>query len=158
MEVAERQYEIPLNQPNATWVKRVIWFCALVDFAFIAWSVGDAILHSPHQPLIHALFKPVVVGSLLVFGSFMRLQPKMTLTVGHEFVESRIRGAWFRYKKRIWRSEIKSVSENRRGIYIRDRGKFAARILGLIFIPASTPEYKEIKAVLGGWAPVQAQP
>jgi hypothetical protein len=154
MEPGVRQYEIQLSQLNATWVKRVIWFCGLADFAFIFWSVRDAILHSPDQPLIDALFMPVVVAALLIFGSFMRLYPKMTVTIGHDFIESRMRAAWFRYQKRIRRQGIKSILENQRGLYVMDRGQFAARMRGFIFIPASMPEYAEIRSELARWAPV----
>lgn len=59
------------------------------------------------------------------------------LIIGHNFIEARTRTGSLPFKKRIGREQIKSISETRRGIYIRDRGKFAARILGLIFIPAS---------------------
>jgi hypothetical protein len=38
-----------------------------------------------------------------------------------------------------------------------DRGEFAARMLGFVFVPATIPEYQEIKSILNGWAPVQAQ-
>jgi hypothetical protein len=29
-------------------------------------------------------------------------------------------------------------------------------MLGFIFIPATVPEYQEIKSILSGWAPLQA--
>jgi hypothetical protein len=154
MEPVVRQYEIQLSQPSATWVKRVIWFCGLADFAFIFWSVRDAILHSPDQPLIDALFMPVVMAALLVFASFKRSQPKMTVTIGNDFIESGMRAAWFRYKKRIRRQEIKSISENKRGLRIMDRGKFGSTMLGFISIPATMPEYQEIRSELARWAPV----
>ena len=38
-----------------------------------------------------------------------------------------------------------------------DRGEFGARMLGFVFVPATMPEYQEIKSILSGWAPVQAQ-
>jgi len=157
LDPALRQYEIQLSQPNATLVKRVTWFCALGDFAFIAWSVGNAILHSPHQPLIDALFVPVVIWALLVFTSFKRLRPKMTVTIGSDFIETRIRDAWFRYQKCIRREQIKSISEGKRGLRVMDRGKFGSIMLGFILVPATMPNYQEIKSILSGWVPVQAQ-
>jgi hypothetical protein len=157
MDPALRQYEIQLSQPNATLVKRVTWFCALGDFAFIAWSVGNAILHSPHQPLIDALFVPVVLATVLILVSFIPSHPKMTVTIGYDFIESRMRGAWFPYKKRIRRSDIKLLSENRRGLRIMDRGKFGSIMLGFIFIPATMPEYQKIKSELASWAPIKVK-
>jgi len=80
-----------------------------------------------------------------------------SLIIGPDFIESRMRATLFRYKKRIRREQIKSISENARGLRIMDRGQFAARMLGFVFVPASLPEYQEIKSILSGWAPVQAQ-
>jgi hypothetical protein len=155
MEPAVRQYEIQLIQPKATWVKRVIWCCALVDFSFIAWSVGDAILHSHQQPLMDALFMPVVFATLLVFASFKRSQPKAAITIGPDFIESCVRATWFRNKKRIRRERIKFISESRRGLRVMDRGKFGSMMLGYIVVPATMPEYQKIRSELALWAPIK---
>jgi hypothetical protein len=72
-------------------------------------------------------------------------------------VEGRTHAQWVTYKKRIRRDRIKSISENKRGLCVMDRGEFAARMLGFVFVPATIPEYQEIKSILRGWAPVQAQ-
>jgi hypothetical protein len=97
---------------------------------------------------------PAVAG-LLVLGSFMRLHPRMTLTIGNDFIESRMRATGFRYKKRIRRERIRSIWENRRGLRVMDRGKFGSKMLGFIFIPATMPEYGEIRSELTRWAPVK---
>jgi len=77
--------------------------------------------------------------------------------IGQDFIEARTQIYSFRFKKRIRREQIKSISENKRGLYVRDRGKIAARILGLIFIPRSTFEYKEIRSELAQWAPINVK-
>jgi hypothetical protein len=156
MEANVREYEIQLSQSSVSWVKRVFWFCAIVEFAFCLRWIGDSILHSPHGPLIQSLFMPVVVATVLVFGSFKRFHPRMTITIGDNFIESRMRASWFRYKKRIRREQIKSISENRHGLRLMDRGKFGSRMLGFIFIPATMPEYQEIRSELARWAPLKA--
>ena len=79
------------------------------------------------------------------------------LIIGHNFIEARTEPVAFRSRSVLNGNKIKSISENKRGIYIRDRGKFAARILGLIFIPASTLEYKEIRSELEQWTPIQVK-
>ena len=61
----------------------------------------------------------------------------LRLIIGHNFIEARTRTGSLPFKKRIEREQIKSISETKRGIDIRRSGKFAVRILGLIFIPAS---------------------
>jgi len=38
-----------------------------------------------------------------------------------------------------------------------DRSEFAARMLGFVFVPASMPEYQEIKSTLTRWAPMKQQ-
>jgi hypothetical protein len=35
---------------------------------------------------------------------------------------------------------------------VMDRGQFAARMLGFVFVPATMPEYQEIRLILSGWA------
>jgi hypothetical protein len=60
-------------------------------------------------------------------------------------------------KKRIYRERMKSIKENNRGIFVMDRGNFAARMLGFVFIPATMPEYQEIRSELAQWAPVKVK-
>ncbi|MGZ7100278.1 MAG: hypothetical protein ACXVJ8_17540 [Candidatus Angelobacter sp.] len=80
-----------------------------------------------------------------------------SLIIGHDFIEGRMRATWFRYRKRIRRERIKSISEGQRGLRVMDRGKFGSIMLGFIFVPATMPEYQEIRAELIGWAPVKTQ-
>ena len=77
--------------------------------------------------------------------------------IGDDFIESRTLLRWSQHRKRIGRGKIKSISEDKRGLFVMDRGKFAARMLGFVFVPATMPEYQEIKTILSGWAPVQVK-
>ncbi len=75
-----------------------------------------------------------------------------SLIIGDDFIEGRTRYNGFTFKKRIRREQIKSISENRRGLCVMDRGEFAARMLGFVSIPATMPEYEQIRSELAGWA------
>ena len=79
------------------------------------------------------------------------------LILGKDFLESRAQYNGSAFKKRISREKIKAISENRRGLCVMDRGKFAARMLGFIFVPASMPEYQEIRSELARWAPINVK-
>jgi len=156
MEPAIRQYDFTSPPINISWPKKVGVFFVVGCLMFILRWAGNGLFHWPHESLVRALVTSVAFAAVFVSLQFSYWLPQR-LIIGYDFVEARTRTGSLTFKKRIGREQIKSISENRRGVYIRDRGKFAARILGLIFIPASTPEYQEIKSILSGWAPVQAQ-
>jgi len=98
---------------------------------------------------------PVVFATLLVFASFKRSQPKAAMTIGPDFIESCVRATWFRYKRRIRREQVKFISEGQRGLRVMDRGKFGSIMLGHIVVPATMPEYQEIRSELEQWAPIK---
>ncbi|HEV7673870.1 MAG TPA: hypothetical protein VGQ12_05005 [Candidatus Angelobacter sp.] len=156
MEPALRQYDFTSPPINVSWPKKVGVFLGVGCLMFILRWAWNGFFHWPNESLVRALITSVIFAAVFVFMQFSYWLPQR-LTIGDDFVEVGTRTGSLRFKKRIGREQIKSISENRRGVYIRDRGKFAARILGLIFIPARTPEYQEIKSILSGWAPVQAQ-
>jgi hypothetical protein len=126
---------------------------------FILGLAGSYILHWPHESLIRSLFMPVVFAALFVFRPFNRWIPQgnSSVIIGHDFVEGRTRSSSFTFKKRIGREQIKSIFENRRGLCIMDRGEFAARMLGFVFVPATLPEYQEIKSELTQWVPIKVK-
>jgi hypothetical protein len=156
MDPAVRQYDFTSPPINVSWPKKVGVFLGVGCLMFILRWAWNSFFHWPNESLVRALITSVIFAAVFVFMQFSYWLPQR-LIIGYDFVEVGTRTGSLRFKKRIGREQIKSISENRRGVYIRDRGKFAARILGLIFIPASTPEYQEIKSILSGWAPVHAQ-
>lgn len=107
--------------------------------------------------MIQALIMPVALGAMLGLRFPKWLPRGGSVVIGEDFVEGRTRARWFTLKKRISREKIKFILENKRGLCVMDRGKFAARMLGFVFVPATMPEYPEIKSILSGWAPVQGQ-
>jgi len=116
----------------------------------IRWII-ESLSYSKHQPVIDTLIMPAVVGAWCAFIFFKG----GSVIIGHDFIESRtLLGRWT-FNKRIGREQIKSMSENKRGLCVMDRGKCAARMLGFIFIHATLPEYQEIKSILSGWVPIQ---
>ena len=158
MEPAIRQYEIQLPETSWSWQKKVGLFLAVGFFMFSFRRIIESFLHWNHQPFIEALILPVVLGISFAFWPLHRWFPTGgSLIIGYDFIECRMRATWFRYKKRIRRARIKSISEDPRGLRVRDRGEFGSIMLGFILVPATMPEYQEIKSILSGWAPVQAQ-
>jgi hypothetical protein len=159
METADvRQYAIPPPQIKLSWWKKLAAFFAVVFFMLaFRWSI-ESMFHWKHQSGIEAFIIPVAVAIPLAFRSLQKLLPGgRNLILGDDFIESRTQMGSFTSKKRIRRDQIKSISENRRGLRIMDRSEFAARTLGFVFIPATLPEYQEIKSILGQWMPIKAQ-
>jgi hypothetical protein len=157
MEPTVRQYEFVPPQITLPWWKKGIVFLAVACFMFIfRWGI-DAFTHSPHE-LFRTLILSVVFGVVFAFRPFGRpISRGGSLIIGEGFIEGHTRARWFTFKKRISRDRIKSISENRQGLCIMDRSEFAARMLGFIFVPATMPEYQEIKATLARWAALKSE-
>ncbi len=157
MDPAVRQYEILPRAIQMSWLKRTGLFFA-VSFSMFGFRwIVDRLMHWERESFFVTLMMPVVFG--IVFG--WRLPERQargdSLIIGPDFVERRTRFNWFTIKRRIARKRIKRISESNRGLFIRGRSEFAERMLGFIVVPATMPEYQEIKSILSGWAPVQAQ-
>ena len=152
-----RQYEILPRPIPMSWWKRTGLFFAVFFFMFGFRWIIDSLMHWERESFVVTLMMPLVFG--VVFGWRLpeRLARGGSLIIGPDFVEGRTRFNWFTIKRRIARDRIKRISENNRGLFIRDRREFAERMLGFIVVPATMPEYQEIKSILSGWAPVQAQ-
>jgi len=160
METAIHQYQIPIRESSLSWGKKVALFFAVGCFMFSFRWIIESFLYWKHQPILEALILPVVLGFSFAFRPLRHWFPQGggSVIIGDDFIESRIEYNGFTFKKRIIRRErIKSISENKRGLCVMDRGKFAARMLGFIFIPAAMPEYQEIRSELSRWAPVKVK-
>jgi len=96
---------------------------------------------------------PVMVGAWCAFTSFKG----GSVIIGPNFIEGHTLVGRCTFKKRIGREQIKSISENKRGLSVMNRGRFATWMLGFVFIPATMPEYQEIRAALVLWSPVKVK-
>jgi hypothetical protein len=161
MELGLRQYDFTVTAPQISfsWQKKVALFLAAGCFVFGFRWVMESILQWNHHSTIRALIEAVVLAAGLAFRPRRRWVPQhgSSVVIGQDFVEGRTRISWFTFKKRISRDRIKSISENRRGLCVMDRNEFAARMLGFVFIPATLPEYQEIRSTLTQWAPLKAR-
>jgi hypothetical protein len=161
MEPAIRQYDFTVIVPPITfsWRKKVAVFFVVGCFMFGFRWIIESILHWDHHSIIRALIEPVVLAAVFAFRPFHRWSPQYqsSIVIGQDFLEGRARTGWFTFKKRIRRDRIKSISENRRGLWVMDRSEFAARMLGFVHIPATLPEYQEIRSELTRWAPVKVR-
>ena len=122
------------------------------------WIV-EGIFHWEHRSLLKALIDSAIFAAVFFFRPFARWLPRNhgSVILGKDFVEGHTCTAYLTFKKRIPREKIRSILENRRGLCVMDRGEFAARMLGFIFIPATMPEYQKIKATLAQWAALKSQ-
>src|SRR5215467_7009074 len=151
METAIRQYDIPQRRISLSWRKKVALFFAVGCFMFGFRWVVDSLLHWTHQPFIEALILPVALGFSFAFQPLSRWFPQggQSVTIGGDFIESRTHYNGFTFKKKCMsREKIKFILENKRGLCVMDRGKFAARMLGFVFVPATMAEYQEIRSEL----------
>jgi hypothetical protein len=153
MEPQIRHYDISRLEVSPSWAEKAAVFLAIACFMFGFRWIIEGLLHWARRPAIETLIMPVVVGAWCAFTSFKG----GSVIIGQDFIEGRTRIGRWTLKKRIGREYIQSVSEGKRGLRIMDRGRFGSIMLGFILVPATMSNYQEIKSILSGWAPVQAQ-
>jgi hypothetical protein len=158
MEPAVRQYEIQHQPIMLSFGKKLAAFFAVGFFTFaFRWGI-EYLFHWKHQSGIGVLFFTVAMGIYFAWRPFQnQLLRKGSLILGDDFIERDIPTWWATVNKRIRRDQIKSIAEDRRGLRVMNRGKFGTFMLGFIFVPATMPEYQEIRAVLGQWIPIQTR-
>jgi hypothetical protein len=152
MEIQTRHYDISRLEASPSWAEKAIVFLAITCFMFGFRWIIEKLLHSKHQAVIEALIMPVVVGGWLAFTTFQG----GSIIIGHDFIEGRTLVGRWTFKKRIEREQIKSMSENRRGLKVMGRGGFPG-MLSFVFIPASLLKYQEIRSELALWAPIKVK-
>ena len=158
MESVIRQYEIKPQPITLSWWKKLATFFGVLFFMVaFRWSI-EYLFHWQHPSVIGALFVPV---ALAAFFAIRPIQNQFlrggSVILGDDFIEGRPLISGFTFKKHIRRDQIKSISENWRGLRIKDRSGFGAFMSGFVFVPATMPEYQEIRAVLAQWAPIQTR-
>jgi len=158
MEAVIRQYEIQPRVIHFSWWKKIALFFAFSCFAFGFRWIVDSALHWEHRSTMSAVIMAAALGAVFAFRPTRRWFPTGgSLIIGDAFIEGRTQTNWFTFKKRISRDRIKSISENKRGLCVMDLGEFAARMLGFVLIPATMPEYQEIRSELARWAPIKVK-
>ena len=158
MESAIRQYVIQPGVVHFSLRKKIVLFFVFSCLAFGFRWIVDSSFHWERESTPFSLFMAVVLGAYFAFLPIQRWFPMGgSLIIGDDFIESRTLLRWSQHRKRIGREKIKSISENRRGLCVMDRGEFAARMLGYVFVPATMPEYQEIRSELAQWAPIQVK-
>jgi hypothetical protein len=153
MKLQTHHYDISRLEASPSLAEKVAVFLAVTCLMFGFHWLIESLLRWEHRSGIEALIMPIVVGVWCAFTAFQG----GSVIIGQDFIEGRTLVGQWTFKKRIGREQIKSISENKRGLRIMDRGKSGSLMLGSILVPATMPEYKEIKSILSGWAPVQAQ-
>ena len=152
MERQIRHYDISRLEVSPSWAEKAVVFLAITCFIFGFRWIIESLLHWAHGLGIETLIMPVVVGAWCAFTSFKG----GSVIIGQDFIEGRTLISRWTFKKRIGREQIKSISEDRRGLKVMDRGGFA-RMLGFVFIPASMLKYQEIRSELALWASINVK-
>lgn len=148
-----RHYDISRREVSPSSGEQAAVFLAITCFMFGFRWILESLFHLKHQRVIDTLIMPAVVGAWCAFSAFKG----GVVIIGHDFIECRTLIGQWTLRRRIGREKIKSISENRRGLCVRDRGKFAARMLGFVFVPATMPKYQEIRSELAQWAPIRVK-
>jgi hypothetical protein len=156
MEANVRQYVFTSSPVSVSWPKKAAVVFVIGWLMFILRWAGNGLFNWPHESLVHALSTSILFGALYAFLQF-NYRLRQRLIIGHNFIEARTQTGSLRFKKRISREKIKSISENRRGLCVMDRREFGARMLGFVFVPATMPEYQEIRSELALWAPIKVK-
>lgn len=153
-----RQYEIPFPPRKLSWRKKLVWFFITFVYAFAFRWLCEVLFHWKHRPFPEALIFPVIFAALYVFlPRFKWTRSIGSVLLAESFVEGRAHTGWYTMKKRIYRDRIKSITENRYGMCVMDRSEFLARMTRFIFIPATLPEYAEIRYTLAQWHPIKSK-
>jgi hypothetical protein len=155
-----RQYDFPARKISISLKKRLALFLSVVCLAFLLGWAADSLFRWPYRrSFFGELIFPVMLATAFAIRAKTFLQPFSggSLLLADNFVESRSKARWFTVKKRIYRDGIRSITENKYGLLIKDRGEFAARMLGFVIVPATLPEYQDIRSELAQWAPIKVK-
>lgn len=163
-----KQYFIisPFSKKPSLVARLRIFFASFAFMVVLYWVLDHFIFHESHQyGLFDRWFRILLFPTVLSFTYALRFHVMFgwnsLLTVGDDFVEQTVITRYINMKKRIERHRVRSVSEvsrvrfgiHKRGVAVRDRGKFAAWLLGYVFVPATVEDYDVVKAKLLSWAP-----
>lgn len=143
-----------------------IFFGSFVLLVLVYWVLDRFIFHESFKyGAFDRWFRILLFPTVLSFTYALRFHTifgwNSVLTVGDDFVERISFTRYSSFKKRIERHRVRSVSEvsrvrfgiHKRGVAVRDRGKFAAWLLGYVFVPDTVEDYDVVKAKLLSWAP-----
>jgi hypothetical protein len=151
MESGVREFEI--KPSTLSLQRRLTEAVTLAVLVFIFRGATGSALHWRDANLVPSLIISIVIGAL--FAALRRgARGGGSLLLGEDFIEGSTRIGSLTLKKRIYRRELKKITETTRGLLLMDRNEFAARMRGFILVPASMPEYPQIKATLSRWAPI----
>jgi hypothetical protein len=163
-----KQYFItsPFSKKPSLVARLRIFFWCFAFMVLLRWVMGRFLFHEHYhrgefETWLEILLLPTVLSFTYALRFHIMFGWNSLLTVGDDFVEQTVIARYMNIKKRIERQRVRSVSEvsrvrfgiHKRGVAVRDRGKFAAWLLGYVFVPATIEDYDVVKAKLLSWAP-----
>jgi hypothetical protein len=150
---------------GVTWKRKVlaVLIFGIILFLFM-WvcSVLTPARFGLHRGLLSIAFQAgwtsLIYGSLMAFvpGISRRGRAVIEISVENDSISSRIRPGGMR--RTVRRGKIRSIFEIKGrlgGIGISERSEFGARMLGYVHVPASLPEYEELKRLAESWRVVE---
>ena len=163
-----KQYFItsPFNKKFSGKARLCIFLGCFVFLVLLYWVLDRFVFHETYQYAsfdrwLRILLFPAVLSFTYALRFHTMFGWDSLLTVGDDFVERVTFARYVNLKKRIERHRVRSVYEvsrvrfgtQIRGVAVRDRGKFAAWLLGYVFVPVTMEDYDAVKAKLLSWAP-----
>jgi hypothetical protein len=161
--------QLEVEQPRNTWGQKTLialLFAGLFFLFRFGWSLLAPTALEKERGLLSVALEvglfSLVWGSLMAFiprrwfSLTSRLgrnsRPEVYLFVDEESISSEIRPAGTRTTVR--RGKIRSIFQIKGrldGMGISERSEFGARMLGFVYLPASLPEYEELKRLAESW-------
>lgn len=163
-----KQYFIasPFSKKPSTVARLRIFFGCFIFMVLLRWGMGSFLFNEHYhrgefETWLEILLLPTVLSLTYALRFHTMFGWNSLLTLGDDFVERVMFVRFVTVKKRIERHRVRSVREvsrvrlgiHRRGVAVRDRGAFAAWLLGYVFVPATVDDYETIKAKLLNWTP-----
>lgn len=163
-----KQYVIQtLGNTKPSFIARLRVFLGIFAFALLVqWILDRFVFHKHYDlSLLLAWIQILIMPTVLAAHYALRPQPifgrSSLLILGDDFIERIMSTRYYRFKKRIERDRVRSVSEiskvrmgtDIRGLVVRDRGKFGAWFCGYVYVPSTVDDYESIKAKLLSWIP-----
>ncbi len=152
MEAAIREYAIPRRRaPFFVWRRLAEFLSIAMLVLFLQWA-HSAAFKRPPRDAFDVIFMPLLLAAWFTTGPLTRLfSERKSLTLGEDFIEYRAKSRISRDRRHIRRDRITSLRETEEGLLVQDQSKMGTFMLSNILVPASMPEYNEIKETLLRW-------
>jgi hypothetical protein len=151
MEAAIREYAIPRRGIWIPALKGLATFVGLAALSMLVhWGFDSVPNRTHHLDALEVLCLPVLLAAWWTFEPLVFPERK-SLTLGEDFIEYRAKSRILSDRRHLRRDRITSLRETKEGLWVKDSSPFGTFMLSTVLVPASMPEYNEIKETLLRW-------